>query len=338
MSLNLTPSYSSHPEIPSRRKDSDIFRKGYTEPYLTPLQTARIVGYSSIITAILNRPISQFFRFKFMSDVPGQDVHNPGIMEKRTKFFNTLLSTKWWANGSASVLASFATYSVVLGSYAFFYELTGAERGWPYNGFYAGALTGMTLTAVRHPIDVLRATAQAPGPKKFTGPFDVLMTSIRHKPEVLKGLYRGAAVAGVATTLQCSAMFGLFNTLKYDAVRNGDVYLYALCHSAAYLGHLCQYPFHNLKQSWLAQRQAMKMVASKEYTLRMHLNVLRKKHGISMVFDGFYRVSPFWTSAPLAIALFSFDKMNRYFTEKTHPERIVVDSGFKSILIPGLNS
>ena len=217
----------------------------------------------------------------------------------------------------------------------------GIYANWPLNGFLAGAAAGFTLTALRHPYDVLAATAEHPGPggRVFAGPWDVFQTMLRERPAMLKGIYRGAHVSLMASSIQFSLMFGIYNTFKYDvAVGGSDLQMYALCHLCSFTGYTMQYPIHSLKQTLDAVNRDLASRSTSggsgcqtRITMWAHFKDIKRRNGITKVYDGFFKFKPFFLTMPAAFALFAFDKSTRRMQERNYPHTIKKNASGQSM-------
>lgn len=297
-------------------------RQGYTEPRLSANEHAAIIASCSTACACVTVPITKLGHFYFLSDVPGESSRI-FMSDKRAEFFRVLLDTHWWRG--RSVLWLTLEYGVLLALFA-------ATRGWlerarhgptsqwsnRTRGFVAGAASGAVYAALRHPHDVLRATAEAPtGPRAFSGPADVLLTALREKPRVLLGLYRGFSVALLGRTAQFAVQFGLYNWLRYDGVYRHWLVLFAYCHAATFLGMAAQYPVHCLRQQLHIINTTTR---GRPQTYRSLFVDLRRRHGITKLYEGFFKGKPFLNAVPMALLMAGYDTCTRRYTEHRHPE------------------
>ncbi|MFO0453341.1 MAG: hypothetical protein ACK52I_32555, partial [Pseudomonadota bacterium] len=118
---------------------------------------------------------------------------------------------------------------------------------WIADGFISGAGTGFAYSILRHPIDVMRHAVTAPdSPKRFTGVADVLLTTLRHKPQNIFEIYKGFPVAAAASATRCSVFFGLYHTWKYDAGSCHIAVFFALAQVSAIVAELAHYPWLKL--------------------------------------------------------------------------------------------
>ncbi|EPY23659.1 hypothetical protein STCU_07581 [Strigomonas culicis] len=294
-------------------------RRGYTEPHLTAAEHATVVGGVSLATACLARPLAKLDQLYFLSDVPGESTRI-FLSDKRAQFFRVLFGTRWWAG--PSLLAATADHVFFLGAFLGLRE--GLRRQHPgggngLHGAAAGALTGLGYAALHHPYDVLRATADAQVGRRFRGPLDVLRTALRERPAVLRQLYKGFGAAACGRVLQFTCALGTYNALRYDGVYRGTVVLFLYCQAGVFLGTLAQYPFLAARQQ-LHMRAALHPRAGRQ-SYRALFAEMRRRHGITKVFEGFFSAKPFLRAVPTALLLTGYDLGVRRYTEALHPER-----------------
>lgn len=309
------PTYA--PQDCAPRREPLELRQGYTQPCLTFAQHGAVVGGASLTAAVLARPTAKLGRFYFLSDVPGESSRI-FMSDKRAQFFRVLVDTRWWSGGG-SLLHGTVDYALPLALFV-------CARDWlnacavgtnAVNGFVAGGWTGAVYTLARHPYDVLRATAEAPGgPKAFRGPADVFVSALKERPAILKGLYTGVSAALLGRTAQYSLQFGLYNALRYDGVYRSHFLLFVYCHMACFFGVLVNYPFLSLRQQlhWMNRTSR-----GRPQTYRSLFFELRRRHGLTKVYDGFFTSRPWLNTLTPALALFLYDVGSRRYTEYLHP-------------------
>lgn len=294
-------------------------RQGYTEPQLTTAEHGSVITSCSLVCAVVTVPIAKLERFYFLSDVPGES-RRIYMSDKRAQFFRVLFHTNWWQGRSVLWLTVDYAFSLTL-FLALRHQLEVSAPAWANGrrGFVAGATTGAIYATLRHPYDVLRATAEATtGPQQFRGAADVFITALRHRPAVLKDLYRGFSVAVCGRTAQFALQFGLYNALRYDGVYRSPVMLFLYCHIATFLGLAAQYPMQALRQQLYLANTLTKVRPQSYRSLIMDM---RRRHGITKVYDGFFRGKPFLNAVPPALLMCLYDVTSRRYTEYLHPER-----------------
>lgn len=327
-------SASFSPRTPTPYVERDVIAEGYTEPYLTLPQHAAVLLGSSFVAAVLHQPIRQLSALSFLTAVPGDKSQIVVLSDKRAMFFYSFFSTKWF--GSArTVLVAWLNYASLVGIYAATQSALKERLGSNIaSGFIAGGVAGLSQALVSHPFDVLRATAEHPSaPRKFSGPLDVLWTSVKHKPSNLRELYRGGGLMLTTTTIQFSILFGWYNAVKEDRVARGLHHLFLAVHAMACATTLIAYPCLHLRQlTHIANLQlggsgkAMNFGNSSS-SRQPRISAaqlfwdLKKKHGITKVYDGFFRNRPFLAIAPLSLMITLYDLGCRRYTEFIHPSR-----------------
>ncbi|ORC91067.1 uncharacterized protein TM35_000074910 [Trypanosoma theileri] len=298
--------------------------RGYTEPQLTSPQHAAVILAVSFVTACLKQPIAKLESFYFIADVPGESNRIYGS-DKRAHFFRTLFSTRWFTGHSilwntseyVFLLSVFTTLRNAL-SLSESDKKTNRNNNNTARGFIAGGLTGLAYAAVRHPYDVLRATADVvEGPKQFKSAGDVLKTALRERPSVLLGIYKGFTAAACGRMVQFAAQFGIYNATRYDGVYHDTSVLFLYCHLAAFLGQLLQYPFMSLKYQLRLRNQ---FTRGQPITYRSYIAEIRSRHGISKIYDGFFTSRPILNAIPAALLMTLYDLYTRRYTEYLHPE------------------
>ncbi len=190
---------------------------------------------------------------------------------------------------------------------------------WIADGFISGAGTGFAYSILRHPIDVMRHAVTAPdSPKRFTGVADVLLTTLRHKPQNIFEIYKGFPVAAAASATRCSVFFGLYHTWKYDAGSCHIAVFFALAQVSAIVAELAHYP-------WLKLRALVVKANQRRRFSRLSVvdvvNELRRTGGASVVADGFWSSRPGFGSVGLAMSLVLYDYGLRYVHEQTRPRQ-----------------
>jgi hypothetical protein len=303
---------------PTAYQEPIAHRQGYTEPRLTTAEHATIIAGCSAACGLVTVPIAKLERFYFLSDVPGESSRIY-MSDKRAQFFRVLFHTRWWQGRSVPYIT--ADYAVSLGLFiALRQQLAVVAPTWSNRrcGFVAGASAGAVYATLRHPYDVLRATADATtGPRHFRGAADVFVTAVRERPAVLKGLYRGFSVALCGRTAQLGLQFGLYNWLRYDGVYRSPVMLFLYCHVATFLGLFAQYPMQALRQQLYI---ANTLTRGRPQSYRSLIMDMRRRHGITKVYDGFFKGKPFLNAVPPALLMCLYDAGTRRYTEYLHPE------------------
>ncbi|KAG8347468.1 hypothetical protein ERJ75_001243800 [Trypanosoma vivax] len=287
---------------------------GYTEPQLKPRQDAAVILVTSVVTSWLQRPISKLHAFYFLSDVPGAS-NQPHTLEKRVHFFRTLFNIPWLSG--QPIIWNTSRYVFLLTLFVWLRHLL-SDRNNTAVGFTAGALTGVVYTLMRHPYDVLHATAAgASGPVAFTGAMDVVKRAMRENPRILLGIYRGLAPAASGRALLYCAKFGVYNALRYDGVYHGTWALFLYCHFGACLGRVLQYPFLSARHQLHMRNQQTR---GRPLTFRSYIMEVRARHGITKIYDGFFASRPFLNAVPSALLLTLYDVCTRRLTEHLHPD------------------
>lgn len=294
--------------------DPAIRVRGYTEPQLNHQQHAAVILSASTITAWLRRPIEKLHAFYFLCDVPGESSRIYAS-DKRAHFFRTLFGIKWLAGPSN--LWTIASYAFQLTAFTKLRDLIPCESNTTC-GFTAGCLTGLLYAFLRHPYEVLLATAEAEkGPMKFVGAWDVFMKAVTEKPNVLLGIYRGVSVAACSQVALLGTTWGVYNAVRYDGVYHGTPVLFLYCHGGALLGKILQYPFLSIRQQVRIRNQHTR---GRPHTFRSYIVEVRRKHGITKIYDGFFASRPILNSIPAALLLVTYDLCSRHLTEQLHPE------------------
>ncbi|KAK7200622.1 Mitochondrial carrier protein [Novymonas esmeraldas] len=307
-------------------------RRGYTEVQLTTWQHGAVVAGCSTACAWATPPLLKLERFYFLSDVPGESSRIY-MSDKRAQFFRVLFHTRWWHGRSVVWLAG--EYGLLLSTFITLRSLlessTAATAQWSnrLRGFVSGALTGAVYAAMRHPYDVLRATAEAPGgPRRFRGPADVVVTALRERPRLLLGVYRGLRVALSGRMCQFGLQFGLYNWLRYDGVYRNAAVLFLYCHLATFAGMAAQYPLQSLRQQLHAINAT---VRGRPLTHRSLFLSLRRRHGITKLYDGFFRGKPLLNAVPMALLMTAYDMSARRLTELLHPDAVAAPTHTQSL-------
>ena len=272
------------------------------------LHAATSVGVSTATTLAM-RPISNGLRdFFFLFRAPNY------VTPRRKAELSREAAKRFKAWGGPSMAGEACWGAAVLTTYAAIPHAS--ESLYPCNGFMNGAVCGAILAAVRHPIDVLRATSTAPGPKKFSGAWDVFMTSLRHKPQVLFGIYKGFPVSLLATSLEFSMLFGFWEMFKRRAMQMNDVPLYLVAFVGAYMAEAARYPvrwFHNK----VVQENAKRKFGSLSYVAV--LTEMRRMHGVSMWWTGFMKAQPFIQALRWSVLIATYDVVIRGMLEERFP-------------------
>ncbi|KAH9580011.1 Mitochondrial substrate/solute carrier [Trypanosoma melophagium] len=296
---------------------------GYTEPRLTSLQHTAVILAVSVVTACLKQPIAKLESFYFVTDVPGES-NRIYASDKRAHFFRTLFSTRWFTGHSILLSTSeyvflLSVFTTLRNALSLSANKTNKNRNTnTIRGFIAGGLTGVAYAAVRHPYDVLRATADVlEVPKQFRNAGDVLKTALREKPSVLLGIYRGFTAAACGRMVQYAAQFGVYNATRYDGVYHNNFLLFLYCHLGVFLGQLLQYPFMSLKYQLHLRNQATRR---QTITYRSYIAEIRARHGITKIYDGFFTGRPVLNAVPAALLMTLYDMYTRRYTEYLHPE------------------
>jgi hypothetical protein len=324
-------SASFAPRTPTNYVERDVVQAGYTEPCLTaPQHTAVILG-TSFAAAMLHQPIRQLGTLSFLVAVPGDKSQIVVISDKRAMLFHSIFSTQWFGS-FRGVMASWLNYASLIGIYAATQPAFKERFGNGASGCIAGGIAGFAQAMIRHPFDVLRATAEHPhAPKKFSGPLDVFWTSLRHKPSNLFDLHRGGGLVVLTTTLQFSILFGWYNAVKEDRVARGLHHLFLAVHVMACATTLIAYPCLNLRQlvhianlqigGGVSPMTSAGGFARPRITASQLFWDMKKRHGITKVYDGFFRNRPFLAIAPLSLAITLYDLGCRRYTEFIYPSR-----------------
>lgn len=337
MSYDSTRAYHStyRTRTPTAYQEPLAHRQGYTEPQLTTREHATVIVGCSATCAVLTVPIAKLDNFYFMSDVPGESSRIY-MSDKRAQFFRVVFHTRWWHGRSVPWMA--ADYASGLALFlALRHQLEHVAPAWSNQrrGFVAGAAAGSVYATLRQPYDMLRATADATtGPRQFRGAADVLFTALRERPAVLKGIYRGFSVALYGRSAQFALQFGLYNWLRYDGVYRGPVVLFLYCHVATFLGLVAQYPVHSLRQQL---HLANTLTKGRPQSYRSLILDLRRRHGITKVYDGFFKAKPFLNAVPPALLMCLYDVCARRYTESLHPEataKPVHEQSLTSVTVP----
>jgi hypothetical protein len=306
--ITITPTLQSH------KMEMNVWMPPpYPVMRLNALQHLACAFGGAAAACTLGRPIVNLQAFYFLSETPAH-------MSQRTKtnlFYSAIRNTKWFGGSQPFIYET-------LGFTGLFFvhevwdrnDVISARLGWPLRGFVSGALTGISVAAIRQPYDVLRATAEHPSaPRKFSGPLDVLLTSVRHKPDALKGLYKGVRTSVLANTLQFSALFGIWDMLKADGVEasNWRTFFYAFC--ASFVAHAMQYPVYFTRQAMFDfnARKRFGGVSVKKFLLEQ-----RKRQGLSILYTGFFKTRPMIGSIPCAIGLVTMDLAKRTLWQRQH--------------------
>lgn len=298
--------------------------RSYTDPYLTKTQHAAVILSTAFATSFCSRPIEKLSKFYFIGDVPGESTRYSG--EKLPFAIRTIYQTKWLAG--PPLWRNAAEYAIPLGVFVWLREALEVHRS-AVGGIAAGAMAGVSYAVLRHPFDVLRATAEVSSPaRNFKGPIDVLLTALREKPSMLSGLYRGVSAAALGRGAQFGAQFGLYNFLRYDGVYRGPWMLYLYCFAAVFLGELLQYPFMSMRQQL---RTANVHVKGRPLSYRAYFSDLRRRYGVTKVYEGFFTSKPFLRSVTPALFLFGYDLLSRRYTERLHPHRRIPVSALQSL-------
>ncbi|KPI89775.1 hypothetical protein ABL78_1155 [Leptomonas seymouri] len=320
MSYDSTRAYHStySHRTPTAYQEPIAHRQGYTEPKLTTAEHGAIIVTCSAASACVTVPTAKLGQFYFLSDVPGESSRIY-MSDKRAQFFRVLFRTKWWQGRPVRWLM--VDYVTGLSLFIVLRQLLGdLAPAWSNGrrGFLAGATAGALYAALRHPYDVLRATAEAStGPRSFRGAADVFLTALKERPRVLKGLYRGFSVAISCRMAQFALQFGLYNWLRYDGVYRSPLMLFLYCHVATFLGLVAQYPVQALRQQlYLANT----LTKGRPLGYRSLIMDMRRRHGITKVYDGFFRGKPLLNAVPPALLMFLYDVCTRRYTEYLYPE------------------
>ncbi|KAG5498534.1 hypothetical protein JKF63_02820 [Porcisia hertigi] len=295
-------------------------RQGYTEAQLTVRQHAAVIMGCSTGCALVTVPIGKLERLYFLSDVPGES-NRIYMSDKRAQFFRVMLHTRWWQG--RSVLWMAADYGFLLSTFVMLRQSlntmsVASEWGNSRHGFVAGAVTGALYATMRHPYDVLQATAEAAtGPRPFRGALDVLVTALQERPKVLLGVYRGFSLTLLGRSSQFALQFGLYNCLRYDGVYRHGMMLFLYCHLATFLGMAVHYPVQSLRQQLHIINSATR---GRPRGYRSLFIDLRRRHGITKLYDGFFRNKPVLNAVPAALLMVAYDVSTRRYTEYLYPD------------------
>jgi hypothetical protein len=262
------------------------------------------VGIGCSGGVLLGRPITHLQNFYFLSKTP--DVLS--MPQKSAMFWKALLTTAWF-KGTMPFWVEVGGYASLYTTFYFVDEYIGPlTPGFLPPGVACGALTGLCAATVRHPYDVLRATADSPGPKKWKGPMDVFFTSLREKPQVLFGLYRGFQNAAVASMIQFAVLFGIWETLKVAVVRGYDYRVFGLAWVAVLFGHVAQYPFHYIKQALFDFNKTKRFGG---LNAKQYIKEMRRTRGVTVIWTGFFKTKPLIGCVTGALTLMGYDHTKR---------------------------
>lgn len=300
--------------------------------------------------SVMCRPIFNCHNFHFIMYVPSVLTAE----EKQARFWYQLKTMKWFSYPipiSDQFLGYFVPFALDAVYYDSFQRLIGREKRvrdmrdherpynhvtdsggytvpffttkrqyrWIADGFFTGALVGATWTAMKHPVDVLRHAVTAPdAPKKFSGAFDVLLTSIRHKPGNLLELYKGYPVAAMANAARFSVIFGMYHVWKYEMGGFHPLWFYVLSHITVMLADVAHYPFHKVR-SLVVKANTRRRFS--QVSVVDVVNELRRTSGITMIFDGFFASRPGFAAVGMALSLTLYDYAQRGFWEQVKPQK-----------------
>lgn len=213
-------------------------------------------------------------------------------------------------------------------------------------GCVAGAMSGLVYALLRYPFDTLSATAQAmrapPHAKSVSsarsvssspsvvptgrprqtrvfggGAGEVLLAALRDRPAMLCNIYQGVSAVALGKSLQMLCCFGCYHALRYDGVYRGTTVLFGYCYLGAVAGLAAQYPCLALRQQLRARNAVMH---GPPMSYRDLLREMRRRHGWSKVYDGFFRTKPFLSALAPALLLTWYDMATRRLTERLYPE------------------
>lgn len=305
---------------------------------------------SCAASSVVCRPIYNCHHFHFIMYVPTFLTAE----EKQARFWHQLKTTKWFSypipiyDQFFNYFMPFAIDAVVFERYQWLLGREKKERSMreherPYNhttdnfgytvpffttkrhywwlsdGFITGALVGGLFTLVRHPLDVLKHAVHAPdAPKRFTGPLDVLMTTLRHKPSNLKDLYKGLPVAAMANSARFSVLFGLYHAWKFEFGGSHPIWFYAAAHVSVMVADIAHYPFLKVRSLVVKANQRRRF---SQVSVVDVINELRRTSGVTMVYDGFFSNRPGFAAVGLALSLTAYDYAQRNLWEQTKPKK-----------------
>uniref|UniRef100_A0A7S1QTJ2 ADP,ATP carrier protein n=1 Tax=Neobodo designis TaxID=312471 RepID=A0A7S1QTJ2_NEODS len=175
-------------------------------------------------------------------------------------------------------------------------------------------MTGVAVTAIRHPYDVLRATAEHPSaPVRFKGPLDVLVQTAKQNPKFLAGLYNGGLTSCLANVLHFGGLFGTWELTKYDGAEASWQRQLFYAYASVLFGHTLQYPIHFTKQA-LHEYNRTKRFGG--VTMKGFLLEQRKRTGVTVLYTGFFSSKPLIGCVPGALTLWAFDYGKRWLWEQ----------------------
>lgn len=325
-----------------------------TEPLATPFlypsnmhltygQHLLVTVGSAATAAVVSRPIYNVHQFSFLSLVPTF----LNAAEKQLRLEHQLRTMKWFTYPT-TLAEQFCAYSIPFAVDCFVYpkvqwlfgrDTTTERKGryierryvefdivipgihsdsrmdWVADGFISGAAAGLAYTALTHPADVLRHAVTAPdAPRRFTGPLDVLMTSMRHKPQLLTELYKGFGVAAMANSARFATFFGLYHFWKWELGTFHWVWFTFAALVTNFFADIVHYPFHKVRAEIVkanARRRFSKLTA------RELINEFRRTVGITIVYDGFFSRRPLFIGAGYALMLTMYDYGLRFMHDRT---------------------
>ena len=301
------------------RKDHEPnFRSYQNIDLLTfPQHLACITG-SSVATALISRPLMNATNLYFLSK-PATDMPIP---RKNARLLEVIFTN--WLKESQYGYGSIPRHTVgCIGTLVIYTNLFREQKlsmiPWSWSGFTAGALTGFGVSLFRHPYEVLSLQAIDPdAPRKFKGPFDVLTTMARHRPDMIFQLYRGFLLSALASTLYYSAFFGVYNLFEYDGIRCGDHRMIFWGWVASAAAETVRYPFHTMKNELRALNEKNKHKAIGYFHL---VAKWQKQEGLTLAFKGFFSSHPYLRAWSGAILLYLYSKSTQEYTQTLHGPR-----------------
>lgn len=253
----------------------------------------------------LSRPIVNLQSMYFLSFTPDRMSQK----DKSLLFWQTLGTTKWM-QGAQPFMHEWAAFAGLLVVNEMTQDFCSSRFGWPVHGFASGILSGLAVTAVRHPYDVLRATAEHPGaPVRFKGPWDVLVQTAKKDPKFLSGLYKGGSISALANSIQWGLTFGTWEMLKYDGAEASLKRTLVWAYISVVFGHTMQYPVHFTNQA-LHEYNRTKRFGG--VTVKRFLLEQRKRTGLTVLWTGFFASKPLIGCVPGALVLTAFDYGKRW--------------------------
>jgi hypothetical protein len=304
------PLYQPQRDFP--RVEPKPFWRDLPPPQLTVPQHVACAGVTGLVTAIFSRPVFNSHQMFFLSK-PSMDYP---VARKNQRMLDTSMQN--WFKESQFGHGTIARHGSGISSTLLLFTGLSSAFSWiptPYQGWVVGAMTGLGVSIVRHPMDVLEATSKAPGPKAFTGPMDVLKTAIRDKPSALSGLYSGFIMSSIGSVLHYSALFGIYKMMERDGMRNTDLRLGLYCYIAACAAETCRYPFRTMREELQKVNSVNRFTPMSYYHLLMRW---KRTNGVTMCYNGFFASHPFMRAWSTAMMLFMYSHITRRYSLFVH--------------------